>query len=64
MISMIENLNVLEERVNGLIAEVERLRKEKKDVDGEKVETKKLLAERELLKKKVEQLIVKIEEIE
>ncbi len=64
MIGMIENLNLLEERINGLIAEVERLRKEKKDVDGEKVETKKLLAERELLKKKVEQLIVKIEEIE
>ncbi|MFH0774833.1 MAG: hypothetical protein V2A53_04980 [bacterium] len=61
---MIENLNVLEERVNRLIAEVERLRKERKEGEGEKVETKKLLAERELLKKKVEQLIIKIEEIE
>jgi regulator of replication initiation timing len=61
---MIENLNVLEERINGLIAEVGRLRKEKKEIAVEQVETKKLLAERELLKKKVEQLIVKIEEIE
>ena len=61
---MIENLNVLEERVQGLITEVNRLRKERKEGEGEKVEVKKLLSERELLKKRVEQLIAKIEEIE
>lgn len=61
---MIENLNVLEERINGLIAEVGRLRKEREGAEGGKVEVKKLLTERELLKKKVEQLIAKIEEIE
>ncbi|MBU1262488.1 hypothetical protein KKG61_06515 [bacterium] len=61
---MIENLNLLEERVNGLIAEVGRLRKEREHGAKEEIEVKKLLAERELLKKKVEQLIAKIEEIE
>lgn len=53
---MVDNLNLLEERIDELIAEVSRLRKEK-------VELENLLSEREFLKKKIKELIAKIDEM-